>query len=111
VATSTKRSGSSSRATSEQDAAQPANGRATITKAALAALAGGAAVGLGRAAVNRARRPRVLGVRVPRGLTPGSLDLRKIAKQVESVAERVEHTSEDVRMASAQAKRVSKRLS
>ena len=81
-------------------------------KGALGALAGTAAVGLaGRAAIKRARRPRVLGVRLPRDLRPGSLDLKKVAKQIGNVAERVEHTSEDVRVASAQAKRVSKKLS
>jgi hypothetical protein len=71
------------------------------------------------AAIRRARRPKVLGVRVPRSLTPGKLDLsnlkdldlKKVAKQIGNVAERVENTSEDVRVASAQAKRMSKKLS
>ena len=39
------------------------------------------------------------------------IDLKKVAKQVGDVAERVEHVSEDVRVASAQAKRMTKNLS
>jgi hypothetical protein len=50
-------------------------------------------------------------VRLPRELMPGNLDLKKVANQIGNFAERVEHTSEDVRMASAQAKRMSKKLS
>jgi hypothetical protein len=70
-------------------------------------IVGGAAVGLaGRAAVKRNRRPRVLGLKIPRGL-----DVKTIAKQVEHAADRLERTSEDVRLASAQAKRVSQKLS
>jgi hypothetical protein len=53
----------------------------------------------------------VLGVRLPREVMPNNLDLKKLAKQVGDFAERLEHTSEDVRMASAQAKRMSKKLS
>jgi hypothetical protein len=68
------------------------------------------------AVVKRARRPKVLGMPVPRSLTPGKLDLKnidlkKVAKRIGNVAERVENTSEDVRVASAQAKRMSKKLS
>jgi hypothetical protein len=82
--------------------------------------AGAAAVGLaGRAAVKRARRPRVLGVPIPRELVPGNfdakklarMDVKKVAKQVADVADRLERTSEDVRIASAQAKRIGKKLS
>jgi hypothetical protein len=50
-------------------------------------------------------------VRLPRQLSPSNLDLKKVAKQIGNFAERLEHTSEDVRMASAQAKRMSKKLS
>ena len=83
-------------------------------------LVGGAAVGLaGRAAVKRNRRPTVLGVKVPRGMAsrniklqmPRGLDVKTIARQVEHAADRLERTSEDVRLASAQAKRVSQKLS
>lgn len=90
---------------------------AGIAKGAAAALAGGAVLGIaGRAAVNRARRPRILGMPLPRSIKPGKLDPRKIdlknvMKQLGDAAERVEHASEDVRVASAQAKRVTKKLS
>jgi hypothetical protein len=78
-----------------------------IAKGALGLIVGGAAVGLaGRAAVTRNRRPTVLGVKMPRGL-----DVKTIAKRVEHAADRLERTSEDVRLASAQAKRVSQKLS
>jgi hypothetical protein len=58
-------------------------------------------------------------VKVPRGMVPRKikltmprgLDVKTIAKQVEHAAERLERTSEDVRLASAQAKRVSQKLS
>jgi hypothetical protein len=52
----------------------------------------------------------VLGVRIPRDLAPGNVDLNRVAKRIATIAERVEHTSEDVRVASAQAKRVSRKL-
>jgi hypothetical protein len=85
---------------------------ATVAKAAVGALAGSAAVGVAAyAAVKKARRPRVLGMPMPRTVSPGKIDLKKVAKQVGNVAERVEKTSEDVRTASAQAKRVAKNLS
>ena len=73
----------------------------------------------GRAAIKRNRRPTVLGVKIPRGLAPRNiklqmprgLDVKTIARQVEHAADRLERTSEDVRLASAQAKRVSQKLS
>lgn len=83
-------------------------------------IVGGAAVGLaGRAAVKRNRRPTVLGVKIPRGMAarniklqmPRGLDVKTIARQVEHAADRVERTSEDIRLVSAQAKRVSRKLS
>lgn len=52
----------------------------------------------------------MLGVRVPRALTPSRFDLKRVVRQIGDIAERVEHTSEDVRVASAQARRVSKKL-
>jgi hypothetical protein len=91
-----------------------------MAKAALGLIAGGAAVGLaGRAAIKRNRHPTVLGVKIPRGMAarniklkrPRGLDVKTIAKQVEHAADRLERTSEDVRLASAQAKRVSRKLS
>jgi hypothetical protein len=80
-------------------------------------LAGTAAIGLaGRAALKRARRPTVLGVKVPRGLQPGKLDprnvdVKKLAKQVTKLADQLERASEDVRVASQQTKRVTEKLS
>ena len=83
-------------------------------------IVGGAAVGLaGRAAVKRNRRPTVLGVKIPRRVVPRNvnlnvprgLDVKAIATQVEQAADRLERTSEDVRLASAQAKRISQKLS
>jgi hypothetical protein len=89
----------------------------TIAKGAVGVVAGTAAVGLAAwAAVKKAQRPRVLGVPLPRGLTDGKINPKKLnvktaAKHVSNLAERVEHTSEDVRATSAQVKRVTKRLS
>jgi hypothetical protein len=58
-------------------------------------------------------------VKVPRGVVPRNfklnvprgLDIKAIAMQVEQAADRLERTSEDVRLASAQAKRISQKLS
>lgn len=99
--------------------AQSSNNRlATVAKAAAGALVGTAAVGVAaRAAVKRSRRqPRVLGMPMPRGLKPpkvkpGNVDLKKVARQVSNVAERVERTSGDVHTVSGQAKRVTRSLS
>jgi hypothetical protein len=100
--------------------AETGNGLGKIAKGALAVVVGGAAAGLaGHAALKRDRRPTVLGVNVPRGMAarnlklkiPRDIDVKTIAKRVEHAADRLERTSEDVRLASAQAKRVTKRLS
>jgi hypothetical protein len=96
------------------------DGAGKIAKGALGVIVGGAAVGLaGRAAIKRNRRPTLLGVKIPRAMVPRNiklkvphgLDVKTIAKQVEQAADRLERTSEDVRFASAQAKRVSRKLS
>jgi hypothetical protein len=117
---SARRSTASSRNRSTaQSRSQPqSNGSrlGTVAKAAGGALAGGAALAVAaRAAAKTTRRPRVLGVPMPRSLKPalkpGKIDVKKVAKQLSNVAERVEKTSEDVRVASAQAKRVAKNLS
>jgi hypothetical protein len=42
---------------------------------------------------------------------PRDLDVKNIATQVEHAADRLERTSEDVRLASAQARRLSQKLS
>lgn len=83
----------------------------------------------GRAAIKRARQPRVLGVAIPRQIelpkldlkklakdvdlkkVAKDLDLKKVAKQVAEVSEQIEARSEDVRFLSGQAKRLSKKLS
>lgn len=98
---------------------KPGNVAGKIAKGALGVIVGGAAVGLaGRAVVKRNRRPTVLGVKLPRGVARNiertmsrGLDVKTIAKQVELAADRLERASEDIRLASAQAKRVSQKLS
>jgi hypothetical protein len=91
--------------------------RGTIAKGAVGVLVGTAAAGLaGRAAIKRARQRRVLASRVPWNLQPRhfdplQLDVKKVARQVAKVAERVERTSEGVRVASRQAKNMSRKWS
>jgi hypothetical protein len=57
--------------------------RSTVAKATAGVVAGTAAVGAaGYAAVKRTRQqPKVLGVKVPAGMTPSELDPRKLAKK------------------------------
>jgi hypothetical protein len=101
-------------------AAKASNSAGKIARGAVGVIVGGAAVGLaGRAVVKRNRRPTVLGVKIPRRMVarkikpriPRGVDVKTIAKQVEHAADRLERASEDVRLASAQAKRVSQKLS
>jgi hypothetical protein len=81
-----------------------------VGKAAVGAVAGGAALGLaGRAVIKKAQRPRVLGIPLPKGTR--NLTMKKVAKQISDVAAQLETTSEDVRMVSAQTKKLSKSLS
>ena len=80
---------------------------ADAARGAVAALAGAALVAL---TVRKGRKASVLGVRVPREFTPSGFDAKKVARRIERLAERVEKTSDDVRLASAQARRVSQRL-
>jgi hypothetical protein len=69
-------------------------------------LIGVAALGwVGRETIKNRRRPKVLGVTLPR-----DLDTHKLAKQIGKVADQLERTSEDVRIISGQAKRLSKKL-
>jgi hypothetical protein len=104
-----------SQASPEASSSNGAGG--TVAKAALGALVGAAAVGVaGRAAMNRARKPRVLGMELPRSLAPrnfkpGNVDVKKVAKAVADVAEKLERGSETVRVASSQAKRAGRNLS
>jgi hypothetical protein len=65
---------------------------------------------------NARQQPKVLGMKVPRGLKPKNLDprninVKKVAKQVGKLADQVEKRSEDVLVASQQTKRVTKKLS
>jgi hypothetical protein len=106
-----KRRASGSAPTPQQD--DSGSGRSTAVRTVARAAAGAAVAGVGlaaAAAVKRARRPRVLGVRVPRELSPRTFDVKKMAKRVGDVAERVERVSDDVRVASAQAKRAAKKV-
>jgi hypothetical protein len=77
-----------------------------IRRDAIQAAVGVAALGwAAREAIKSRRRPELFGVKLPR-----ELDTHKLAKQVGKVADQLERTSEDVRMVSAQAKRLSQRL-
>ena len=92
-----------------QKNSQSSNGGGPAAKDIFRGVAGVAALGFaGRALYKETRRPRVMGVRVPRDVA--NVDLKKLAKQVSKVADQVERASEDVRMASAQTKRVAKKL-
>jgi hypothetical protein len=101
--------------------------RTRVAKGALGAIVGGAALGAAsRMASRHARRPRVLGIPIPEELDPRNLhlkklaksidlktdrlDLRDLARQIGNAAEQIEARSEDVRMLSAQAKRLSRKL-
>jgi hypothetical protein len=95
----------------------------------MGAVVGGAALGVANRLASRASRPKVLGIRIPdeldpRHLDPGKLashvDVKRLAKKVDikdvvrhigDFAEQVEARSEDVRTLSAQAKRLSRRIS
>ena len=67
--------------------------------------------------VNRHSRPKVLGVRIPdelervdvKRLAKG-VDLKHVIRHIGDLAEQVEARSEDVRSLSAQAKRLSRRI-
>lgn len=63
--------------------------------------------------IKERRKPKAFGLKLPPELTkldPGKIDLRKVAKQVGNAADRLERTSEDVRMISVQAKKLSDKL-
>jgi hypothetical protein len=86
-------------------------GGGSVAKDVIRGVAGVAAIGYAGRAIVKSRNPRVLGVKVPRQLAPQNFDAKKLAKQVSKVAGQVERASEDVRMASAQAGRMAKKLS
>ena len=94
----------------------------------MGAVVGGAALGVAGRLANRHSRPKVLGIPIPDELNPQRLDpgklashvdLKKLTKNVDlkdvirhigNFAEQVEARSEDVRTLSAQAKRLSRRV-
>jgi hypothetical protein len=80
---------------------------ADAARGAVVAVAGAVVIAL---AVKEGRKARVLGLRIPREFTPSGFDAKKVARRIERVAAQLEKTSDDVRLASAQARRVSERL-
>ena len=96
-----------------------------MAKSALVGLAGSVAIGAAtRAASRRPSRTRVLGVVIPKELKPenlasgidvrklsGKVDYKDLLKRIGDAAEAIEARSDDVRMLSAQAKRLSRKLS
>ena len=69
-----------------QKNSQSSNGGGPAAKDIFRGVAGVAALGFaGRALYKETRRPRVMGVRVPRDVA--NVDLKKLAKQVSKVAE------------------------
>ena len=91
-------------------------------------MVGGAALGVAGRMANRHSKPKLLGITIPDELNPqrldtskltGHVDIKRLAKnvdlkdvlrQVGNLAEQVEARSEDVRLISAQAKRLSRRI-
>jgi hypothetical protein len=97
-----------------------ASSRAKILTGAAAGVASTAVIGVaGRAASKRTRRHRVLGIAIPRELAhnvdPAKLaariDLRDVMRRIGDAAEQLESFSDDVRIWSSQAKRLSRGLS
>lgn len=80
---------------------------ADAVRGAVVAAAGAALIAM---AAKQGRKSRVLGLSIPREFTPSGFDPKKVARRVEQLAAQLERTSDDVRMASAQARRVSSRL-
>lgn len=82
------------------------NSKKHVPKEAISAAVGVAALGFAAAQTMKDRRqPKVFGVKLPR-----DLDVQRLAKQVGKAADRLERTSEDVRMISVQAKKLSNKL-
>ena len=119
--TTAKRSNSESRSPGKRSSSAT-NGsvRERIVGGALGAIVGGAAVGGVSRLANHYRRPRVMGIRIPDELNPRHLDTKKLAgnidikgvlRKVGNAAEQIEERSDDVRALSAQAKRLTRKLS
>lgn len=88
-------------------------------RGAVGAVVGGAAIGAAGLVANRRSKPKVLGIAIPDEINPQRLDPKKLASQVDlkdvirhigNFAEQVEARSEDVRMLSAQAKALTRRI-
>jgi hypothetical protein len=98
-----------------------ASSRTKILTGAAAGLAGTAVIGVaGRAASQRTRRRRVLGIAIPDELRTHTvdaarlvarIDLQDVMRRIGDAAEQVEAFSDDVRIWSSQAKRLSRGLS
>jgi hypothetical protein len=102
--------------------------RSKVVRGAVGAVVGGAALEVANLVAHRNSRPKVLGIRIPdelklqrfdAGKLAGHVDVRRLAKNVDlkdvvrhigDFAEQVEARSEDVRTLSAQAKRLSRRI-
>jgi hypothetical protein len=94
-------------ASTKASSPEQSNGSNWRSQAGKAVLRGAGAVVVGVAAqtaLKRAQRPKVLGVPLPRVKT------KKVGKNVVNMAGRVERISEDVRVASSQAKRIGEKL-
>jgi len=88
-------------------------------RGAVGAFVGGASLAVAGRIANRRSKPKVLGIAIPDELNPQRLDARKLAshvdlkdvvRQIGNIAEQVEARSEDVRLLSAQAKRLSRKV-
>ena len=97
-------------------------------RSAVGAVVGGAALGVAGRIANRRSKPKLLGIAIPDELNPQRLDAKKLVSHVDvksigkhvdikdvmrhigDIAEQVEARSEDVRMLSAQAKRLSRKV-
>jgi Cft2 family RNA processing exonuclease len=86
-----------------------------MAKSALVGLVGSVAIGTAtRAASRRAHRTRVLGVVIPKRTDVKKLsrnvDYRDLLKRIGDAAEVIETHSDEIRMLSGQAKRLSRKL-
>ncbi len=114
----TRASGSSSNSSASNGSSSSDSLRMKVVTSAVGAVVGGAALGVANRLVNRHSRPKLLGVRIPdelehvdvRRLAKG-VDLKSLIRHIGDFAEQVEARSEDVRSLSAQAKRLSRRIS
>jgi hypothetical protein len=97
-----------------------------MAKSALLGLAGSVAIGAAtRMAGRKPRRKSVLGIAVPKGLKPehllrdlkpenlvrGRVDHADLLRRIGDAAELIEKRSDEVRLVSSQAKRISRKLS